>query len=312
MEAAELLQGRAAAKGLSLEVTPLTEVPETILTDPTRLRQILINVIGNAVKFTSRGGVRIDARIGHEGPEPKLMIDVADTGVGITNDQLPRLFRPFIQADSSATRRFGGTGLGLAISKRLAEMLGGDLTVVETEIDVGTRFRCTVATGPLPAARAGPVRPAAAADARAAEPVVLHGYRILVAEDCEDNRRLVVRLLERAGATVVEVENGALAVAAVREARNPFDAVLMDIQMPVTDGYEATRLLRAGGYPGAIVALTAHAMTSDRDQCLRAGCDEYITKPIQFALLADAIQRAVANRMSGVGAQASRGASCTR
>ncbi len=288
-EVLSLMRVRADQKGLRLAVEYAGEMPEAITTDPTRLRQILVNLTANAIKFTELGSVRLIVRL-VPGNQPMLEFDVVDTGIGMTPDQQERLFVPFTQADNSTTRKFGGTGLGLAISKRLASLLGGDVTIVESTAGVGTRFRLTVATGPLDGIRMaelgdqhGETRPRRRYR-KANEPAhSLAGYRILLAEDGPDNQRLIGYVIQKAGADVTVVENGQLAVeSAMRavEAGHPFHVILMDMQMPVLDGYGAVALLRAKGYRGSIVALTANAMSGDRDRCLSAGCDDYATKPI--------------------------------
>ncbi|MCK4658657.1 MAG: PhnD/SsuA/transferrin family substrate-binding protein [Phycisphaerae bacterium] len=293
-EVASLVRMRAEAKGLSLGIECLGSIPETVHTDPTRLRQILLNLIDNAIKFTSSGGIRLITSLvkdsGSETFEPCLQFDVVDTGVGIPADQISTLFEPFTQADSSTTRKFGGTGLGLTISKQLARLLGGDIEMVESQPSVGTRFRLTVSTGPLkgvkmvtePFSTSAPA-PEAPSPAAGAEQTNLHNCRVLLAEDGLDNQRLIAHVLKKAGAEVTVVENGKLAVDAALEERaagNPFDVILMDMQMPVMDGYEATRLLRSQGYTSPIIALTAHAMAGDQEKCINAGCDAYATKPI--------------------------------
>jgi CheY-like chemotaxis protein len=271
-------------------------MPETVNTDPTRLRQILLNVVGNAVKFTEVGSVKLIIRLvkrehavaGATGSV--LQFDVVDTGVGMDQQQLTTLFEPFIQADSSTTRRYGGTGLGLTISRRFARMLGGDVEVVESKPGIGTCFRVTVDTGPLEGVAMLDDPHSATAlkhdpeQGRArSEGIRLVDCAVLLAEDGPDNQRLITHLLQKAGAEVTIVENGKLAVEhalAARDAGRPFDVILMDIQMPVMDGYDATRALRRKGYTGSVVALTAHAMEGDREKCLNAGCDAYAAKPV--------------------------------
>ena len=285
-EVASLLRVKASAKRLPLEVQYETALPETIRSDPTRLRQILINLTGNAIKFTELGSVRLVARaLDVESEDPQLQIDVVDTGIGVNAGQRDKLFQPFCQADTSTTRRFGGTGLGLAISKRLAEMLGGEIVVYRTS-SAGSTFRVTVSAGPLDGVRmldAPHQEPGADpgdARQRREEPLAC---RVLLAEDGPDNQRLLSFVLKKAGAEVTVAENGQVAfdeALAARAAGNQFDVVLMDMQMPVLDGYEATRRLRDAGYAGPIVALTAHAMSGDRAKCIAAGCDDYTTKPI--------------------------------
>jgi CheY-like chemotaxis protein len=302
-EVASLMRVRAQAKGLPLALEFEREIPEVIQTDPTRLRQILVNVLANAIKFTETGEVRLITRLVRAAGEPQLEFDVVDTGIGMSAEQVARLFQPFTQADASTTRQFGGTGLGLAISKRLAELLSGNIAVVKTQPGVGTRFRIAVATGPLegvrmiedPASAATIIREAQTQTASvSASP--LNGCRILLAEDGPDNQRLISHLLKRAGAWVAVVENGQLAVEAALAAQGegrPFDVILMDMQMPVLDGYTATSRLRELGYKLPIVALTAHAMQGDRAQCLKAGCDDYATKPIERGKLIEALLRQV-------------------
>ena len=280
-----LMRVRATTKGLALTVACHGPIPETVLTDPTRLRQILINLLGNAIKFTEQGSVHLTARLlaGHA-----LQFEVRDTGIGMTPKHITRLFRPFSQGDSSIHRRFGGTGLGLSIGRRLAELLGGGITV-ESQPGAGSTFRVTVATGPLDGVNFVEYGALSRA-ARVSKPrdgQRLSG-RILLAEDGPDNQRLISIFLRQAGAEVTAVDNGPLAVeAALRalESGRPFDVILMDVQMPVLDGCEATRLLRQKGYPGPIVALTARAMSSDREKCLEAGCNDFATKPIERAKL---------------------------
>jgi Amt family ammonium transporter len=219
-----------------------------------------------------------------------MQFDVMDTGIGMTEEQAAKLFEPFTQADTSTTRRFGGTGLGLTISKRLAEMLGGEVTVVESRAGVGTRFRATVATGLLDDVKmiddpisATVLTSDAAKMTRGIDEPALDGCRILLAEDAPDNQQLISLVLKGGGAKVTVAENGKLAVDAALAAHgagDPYDAILMDMQMPVMDGYEATQLLREKGYTAPIIALTAHAMQGDRKKCISAGCDDYAAKPI--------------------------------
>jgi len=292
---ASLMRVRAEAKNLPLTIEYEGRIPETIETDPLRLRQILINLVGNAIKFTETGEVRVRTKlVGADTEEPRLKIDVVDSGIGMSKEQRTRLFQPFSQVDSSMTRQFGGTGLGLTISKRLAEMLGGDITV-ESAPGQGSTFSVTVRTGPLDQV---PLLDAAteseslrgsdeATAARETKPRPDAGGkltgRVLLAEDGPDNQRLISFLLRKAGADVTVVENGQLARDAALQARDegePFDVILMDMQMPVMDGYTATSELRAAGYQGPIIALTAHAMSGAEEECRQAGCDGYAQKPI--------------------------------
>ncbi len=260
-------------------------------------------MIGNAIKITEVGAVRLVTRLVDDADEPCLQFDVIDTGRGMTDEQVAKLFQPFMQADTSTTRKFGGTGLGLTISKRFAELLGGDITVAATEMGVGTTFRATVTTGPLDAVKMldDPTSATVVADAASAvapvAPSDLHGLRILLAEDGPDNQKLISHILKRAGADVTVADNGTIAVEATLAARDegtPFDCILMDMQMPVMDGYEATGQLRQRDYSGPIIALTAHAMDSDREKCIKAGCDDYATKPINRKNLIEKIRKHLA------------------
>ncbi len=332
-EIKSLMQIRVEAKGLSFRIEYAGEIPETIESDPTRVRQILINLVGNAIKFTEAGGVRLQVRfVEAAGPDiveqvsvtldsegeagaqvrirpgdPCLEIQVIDTGIGMDSEQIGRLFQPFSQGDTSMTRRFGGTGLGLAISRRLAQRLGGTVTV-RSELGRGSTFTLLLATGPLEGVR----RIAKPDDVIITESVVERtteppaepkdlGARILLAEDGPDNQRLISFVLKKAGAAVVVAENGKVAVEMVRAAQRegrPFDLVLMDMQMPVLDGYGATGQLRRMGCSAPIIALTAHAMAGDKDKCLSAGCTDYATKPIDRRVLLDVIRRCLGNAAS--------------
>jgi PAS domain S-box-containing protein len=292
-----LMKVRADARRLELTASYPGPIPETIESDPTRLRQILINLVGNALKFTEQGSVQISVRFlpdsqkDRGGLAGRLEFAVRDTGIGMTAEELGRLFRPFTQADPSTTRRFGGTGLGLTISKRFADLLGGDL-LAESQPGRGSTFIVTVATGSLegvrihqPASQAGDGRPAPSRPREVMPPLTC---RVLIAEDGVDNQRLLSFLLRKAGADVEVVDNGQQAMdraLAAERAEKPFAVILMDMQMPVMDGYTSTSQLRASGYRGVILALTAHTMAGDRERCLSAGCDEYATKPIHAAKL---------------------------
>jgi PAS domain S-box-containing protein len=294
LDVASLLRPRALEKRLAFEIRYLSPIPATIRSDPTRIRQILLNLVGNAVKFTAAGAVRILVRC--EAPSsdnPRLCFEVADTGVGLTREEAARLFQPFTQADTSTTRRFGGTGLGLAICQRLAAMLGGAVTV-ESVPGRGSSFTLELGTGPLadvPLLQAfeESVSPASVRAASLEPGTVRLQGRVLLAEDGADNQLILSTHLRRTGASVTLAGNGRAAVeqalAAVRR-KEPFDLILMDMQMPELDGYQATAALRAAGYTRAIVALTAHAMKSDRDKCLAAGCTDFLTKPVSQSELA--------------------------
>ena len=298
------MQVRADAKGLHLSVEYHGQVSDQIQTSPTRLRQVLINLIGNAIKFTELGGVRVV--VSHDtagGTSPCVRFDVIDSGIGIDEKHLDELFHPFSQVDASSCRRFGGTGLGLTISRRLARMLGGDITV-SSMLGEGSTFTATVSTG-LAEAKTVSQDSGGIADGNDGDTDTvpqLH-CRILLAEDGPDNQRLISFLLRKAGADVVIVEDGQQAVACVQAhvgGDAPFDVILMDMQMPVMDGYEATRTLRRHGYQGPIIALTAHAMTEDRQKCLDAGCNDYLAKPMKRAdLLGIVVTHAVPSGSKG-------------
>jgi len=287
-EAVELLQVTAELKGVPVSLEVGDNVPERVISDPMRLHQVLVNLLGNAVKFTQHGSVRLRVSAGPR--EDTVRFDVVDTGIGIAPEALERLFEPFQQSDTTTTRRYGGTGLGLTISRHIAHLLGGEISV-SSEVGRGSTFTLVCSA---PAAAAPDTAPGCSAPQRGAGPadeaLRLDGLRVLLAEDGEDNQRIISFVLERAGATVRHAENGLTAIELVEAAERrgkPFDVVLMDMQMPVTDGYEATTILRSKGYARPIIALTAHAMTGARERCLNAGCDEYLTKPIhQQALIA--------------------------
>jgi len=287
-----ILKIRADEKGIGLTLDVPHELPATIRTDAVRLRQIVTNLVGNSIKFTNQGGITVSATL-QDGPQPKLRIDVADTGIGMTPDQLKRVFDPFTQADSSVTRRFGGTGLGLSISRRIARALGGDLSAASRS-GVGSVFTATIDTGSLagvPRVSLDEFRRARSQTipASATQIVQLPPSSILVVDDGDANRRLLKLLLERAGATVTLAENGQLAIEAIQQ--QPFDVVLMDMQMPVMDGYTATSELRRAGFQKPIIALTASALSGEEESCRQAGCSGFLTKPLNIdqliALLAD-------------------------
>ncbi len=289
-----LMRVPAQRKGVVLEAEYRWPLPGMITTDPVRMRQVLINLVGNAVKFTPQG--RVVVRVAFD-PAGLLRMSVIDTGIGMTPQQVETLFTPFMQADATMTRRFGGTGLGLAISKRLAGLLGGEL-VVQSRPAEGSTFTFTIPTGPVEASQmrdsAAPrERPAGAAQAEAAAGV-RGGLRVLLAEDSIDNQRLISHHLRRAGHSVELVNNGKDAVEAALRADGslaPFDVLLMDMQMPEMDGYSAASLLRQRGYRGPVIALTAHALAEDRQRCMQAGCDDHLVKPINPGTLLEACAR---------------------
>ena len=293
------LRVKAVEKGLTLECRWAGAAPETIVTDPGRLRQLLTNLVGNAIKFTESGSVRLMAALEDDpdGAGPRFVVEVHDTGEGVAADKLEAIFEPFAQADASVTRRHGGTGLGLAIGRKVAEGLGGTLSAT-SRVGWGSVFRLSVHPGDMRGvatreAVSGdsvndfPGEPSAQSATPAAGPAAVRAdARVLLVEDGEVNRRLIRVVLERAGVTPAEAVDGragvdaALAAAA---AGDPFELILMDMQMPVLDGYAAAAELRAAGFDAPVVALTAHAMDGDRDRCLAAGCTDYLTKPVRPA-----------------------------
>ena len=287
-DVASLFRRVAADRGLSFEVKYVDPIPEQIRTDPSRLRQILMNLVGNAVKFTERGGVRLVVSLDRQTVAgPLLRVQVIDTGMGVSREVLATLFQPFVQADVSTTRRFGGTGLGLTISRHFAELLGGTISV-NSEVGTGSAFTLSVATGDLIGVQ---MLMGVSETTRHTQPPVataapqLNSIRMLLAEDGFDNQEIILFHLRLAGAEVTLAENGKVAVQLATEmadTNRPFDLILMDMQMPVMDGYTATIALRNLRYTGPIIALTANAMAHDREKCLTAGCNGFITKPIEW------------------------------
>ena len=294
-----LMRVRAEEKDLTLKLENNGPIPARIHSDPTRLRQILINLIGNAVKFTETGEIRIAVELSNNAREdPRLIVRVNDSGIGMSAEQVERLFLPFTQADMSTTRVFGGTGLGLTISRRLAELLGGEIQV-ESSVGQGSTFTVSLATGPLEGISlvdtpANAVDLGESTEADTPRDKSARNGRMLLVEDGPDNQRLISLLLRTAGADVALADNGKSGIEYYEAAEKegcPFDLVLMDMQMPVLDGYDATRELRSRGATLPIIALTAHAMKGDRRKCLDVGCNEYLAKPIDRERLLEATAR---------------------
>lgn len=278
------MRGRAEEKQIELTVQHQGPVPEVVETDPTRLRQILLNLVGNAIKFTEEGEVRLTI-CAVDGRKDRLRFEVADTGIGMTPEQINRVFVPFAQADPSITRSFGGTGLGLSISRRLAELLDGGIEVA-SEPGKGSVFSLEIGIGAALVAEADlATRPRVltAAAPRSTKGRPLQGKRILVADDRRDARLMIEHFLIEAGAQVDFAADGVEAVEAVRESlqsNRTLNAVLLDMQMPRLDGYEAAEQMRSVGFEAPIIALTADAMEGERRRSLAAGCDDHIRKPI--------------------------------
>jgi signal transduction histidine kinase/ABC-type amino acid transport substrate-binding protein/DNA-binding response OmpR family regulator len=276
---------RVAEKGLELRMDIAPDLPAYLMGDPLRLSQVLLNLTNNAVKFTPSGHVAVHAHVlEHLADGVRVRFGIEDTGVGLTQEQAARLFRPFVQADSSTTRQFGGTGLGLSISKRLVELMGGKIGV-ESVPGRGSTFWFT-----LPLARA-PFAEAAPAPVHASPVVNLGGTRVLLAEDNPINQQVAVELLQGAGVAVDVAGNGQEALGMVKS--RPYDAVLMDLQMPVMDGLQATQAIRAVPELRAlpIIAMTASVMAGDRDRCLAAGMNDHVSKPISIEQLMATLAR---------------------
>lgn len=285
-DVSSLLRQKSVDKGLAFTIELDNPIPTTIETDPTRLRQILLNLLGNSIKFTDSGFVSLRVRLllDRNTATSQLEFVIKDSGIGMSSEQVARLFQAFTQGDDSMNRRFGGTGLGLAISRGFARMLGGDIRVDSTS-GCGSTFTVTIDIGAIEGVPlVSELAPVAVTVVTAARMDCSNlKLRVLVVEDGPDNQRLLNFILSKAGAEVTIKENGLLgmeAALASRDSDKPFDVILSDMQMPVMDGYEATTKLRLAGYTGPIIAITAHAMADDCQKCLNAGCDDYTTKPI--------------------------------
>jgi PAS domain S-box-containing protein len=308
-EVLELVSRQAEQKGLELVSTMGPHLGRTVLGDPLRLRQILLNLASNAVKFTGAGEVAVRARVtGNDGQTMRVRFEVTDTGEGIAAEVVPRLFNSFTQADSSTTRRHGGSGLGLAISKRLVEMMGGTIGVFSTE-GVGSTFWFVVpftlehhANDSAPRSARGGLAPLAPVRRALAGPNEASKPRVLVAEDNPVNQLVMARMLELLGYSVDLVADGAEAVTCARQAS--YACILMDCQMPTLDGFEATRAIRANEASGPtgptnglqarrvpIVAVTANALATDRARCLECGMDDFLAKPLELESLREALTR---------------------
>ncbi|WP_455209482.1 ATP-binding protein [Kaarinaea lacus] len=272
---------RAREKGLDFKLEYDFPVPRNIISDPTRLKQILFNLCGNALKFTEQGGITVS--MGYLEDSKQLKFMVTDTGIGMTEEELGRLFKPFSQADSSTTRKYGGTGLGLCIARQLSQKLGGDVSVT-SEKGVGTTFEFTIGIGNVDnldlATGLEDMQVEAIEENVRIAPNTVNGH-VLVVEDSPDNQDLIAKYLIKAGATVEVVDNGLMAVQ--KALTEPYDLILMDVQMPIMDGLTATKKLRSEGYKNPIVNITANAMKEDRDKCIAAGADDYLTKPVDVS-----------------------------
>jgi len=282
---------QAQVKALELNVTAEGLIPARVCSDSTKLRQILMNIVGNAVKFTQRGHIEIVLQsLRTEDPASTILqFLIKDTGQGISKVQKAKLFKPFSQADTSTTRLFGGTGLGLVLSKRLAQALGGDLILQESEPDCGSCFAISIRAILVEEKRPDTVLNEPVIARQEVDRNSLFAVKVLLVEDAADNRALVSRFVKSTGGHIVCAENGIDGVEAALH--GDFDVVLMDIQMPRLDGCGALKQLRLNGYAGPIVALTAHAMNGDRELYMSLGFNDYLVKPLQKAALIDAIGR---------------------
>jgi PAS domain S-box-containing protein len=282
-----LLDLQANEKGIYLKVMVDHGVPEVITTDPLRLRQILINIIGNAIKFTAKGGVEVRIQVEpRENSRAQLKFVITDSGPGISADQVEKLFAPFSQADSTTKRKYGGTGLGLVLSKRFASLLGGDVSLTESKLNQGSTFTVTIDPGPLhpPSSGSSSIGPAKKFRGGA---LPLDGVRVLLAEDFADNQIIISQILKLAGAKVDLAMNGKEAVETAMQGQ--YHIVLMDLQMPIMDGFEATVELRRRGYIGKIIALTAHTLSDEKERCMKSGFNDHVGKPVNRASLIERI-----------------------
>lgn len=296
-----LMRPRLDANGVDLQSSFVTAIPDRIVSDPTRLRQILVNIIGNAAKFTRSGSIQIRVSIEQCSPRNFINFEIEDTGPGMTPKQAAGLFTPFTQADNSVTRRHGGTGLGLTISRRLAQVMGGDVFLVRTKLGEGSIFSVRLPYDEAEGAelvRESCITSVVTTEAptpgtSSTEFLNLEG-RFLLAEDNAVNRRLILFHLKKAGAEVDETENGREALEMILNAESssrPYALLLTDMQMPEMDGYTLARTLRDRGNPMPIIALTAHAMAEDRQKCIDAGCNDYVSKPIDKVELISSCRR---------------------
>ncbi len=284
-----IMEVRATEKGLKLLIKIDEQIPSVISSDSKRLKQILINLIGNSIKFTKEGFVELAVTMNGEG---KLQFEITDTGIGISEEQIKKLFKPFSQGDSSVSRQFGGTGLGLAISLQLANMLGGTISA-RSSIGNGSTFVLTISTGEVTANNLVHSEFGFSFNPQSPEVEGLQ-CKVLIVDDRREIRFLSKRLLSKSGASVEEVEDGQLAIEYVKRSFNTADhpdLILLDMQMPVLDGYSTARMLREIGYTQPIVALTGDAMLDDRNRCIECGCTTYLSKPIQASLLVDTVRQ---------------------
>ncbi len=294
-ETVSIIEHRAKEKGLDISAEVDTEVPAAVIGDPAKIRQVLLNLLGNAAKFTDRGQITVSlscTRSTDEEHNCVLRFEVSDTGVGIPADKQSIIFDAFTQADGSTTRKYGGTGLGLTISKQLVELMGGEIGL-DSAVGTGTTFYFTVPAKITRDSRSLAEEKAPPAAEESDEPASSKASKILLVEDNLINQNLVVRVLKKHGHPVTVASDGLQALAALE--KESFDLILMDVQMPDMDGFEATRAIRYKekkmGNHIPIIAMTAHAMKGDRDRCIQAGMDDYVSKPIQLDALLSLIKK---------------------
>ncbi|MNK92412.1 Autoinducer 2 sensor kinase/phosphatase LuxQ [compost metagenome] len=284
-EVLAMFHDQASKKNIKLSSVTSKITDLVVLSDAVRIRQVLLNLIGNAIKFTSKGSVKVSCRAEQLSHTRKnIIFHIEDTGIGMTQDQGYRLFQPFTQADATSTRRFGGTGLGLALSRNLAHALGGDVRIVHCEPQQGCTFEFSF--------QADDANKLAAttqdANSSTSAQCPFAGFKVLAVDDSPDNRELIKTLLKSSGLEITEAESGEKALN--QASTQHFDLILMDIQMPGLDGYSTLLELRKRGFQGPVIALTAHAMKEDKDRALAAGFDDHLTKPINSKLLMQTIQ----------------------
>ncbi len=294
-DVSRLAELQTKEKGILFKVECIWPLPESIYSDPIRLKQILINLVNNAVKFTTKGSVTL--KVSLQNDNTHIRFDIIDTGIGIEVKNQEKLFSAFTQAEMSTSRRYGGTGLGLCLSRALAKMLGGDVNFT-SEANKGSVFSVTINASNLNLDHLIYKMPIVVSDTysnKKTQKIFLSG-NILLAEDNEDNQKLISMHIKKTGANVDIVDNG---ISVVKSAlKNKYDLILMDIQMPLMDGLEATNKLRDEGYTGIIVALTANAMKSDIDDCIAAGCNQFLAKPINKIEFLDVLSKYLPNNSS--------------
>lgn len=284
-EVLAMFRDQASKKNLQLNYDLADFTNLVIVSDAVRIRQVLLNLVGNAIKFTEKGSVKVTCQVEQlTNTRKKIIFDIKDTGIGMTQEQSERLFQPFTQADVTSTRRFGGTGLGLALSKNLAQALGGDVRVVHCEPQQGCVFEFSFQAEDVQQLAAATLNKSSTPETQ--NP--FSGFKVLAVDDVADNRELIKILLKDSGLKITEAESGEAALDLV--SKQHFDLILMDIQMPGLDGYGTLSELRKRGFRGPIIALTAHAMKEDKDRTLAAGFADHLTKPINSKNLFQTIQ----------------------